>query len=122
VRLSSTFEAIAKPFGVYFLEAPERMSGTGKTTETSLKRKKIKELFSKSLELRSLRYGEDENPPLSAIAWSSRSLVARSENLLHDLLPAVLRLCSGFRLKAAVACAPHALKSAQVRIPSHFVS
>src|SRR5579863_3195732 len=51
-------------FGVCFLEAPESRS---ETMETSLKRKKIKELFSKSFDSCDLRYGADENPSLSAI-------------------------------------------------------
>jgi hypothetical protein len=41
-------------FGVYFLEALESTSETGKTMETSLKIKKIKELLCKWLDLRDL--------------------------------------------------------------------
>jgi hypothetical protein len=54
-------------FGVCLLEALEGTSETRKTIETSLKRKKIKELFSKSFESHNLRYGVDKNPSLSAI-------------------------------------------------------
>jgi hypothetical protein len=48
------------------LEARESTSETGKNIETSLKRKKIKELFSNSFLSHDLQYGADENPSLSA--------------------------------------------------------
>jgi hypothetical protein len=54
-------------FGVCFWRAPESTSETQETIETSLKRRKIKELFSNSFNARDLRYGADENPSLSAI-------------------------------------------------------
>jgi hypothetical protein len=60
------FEAFWCLFGVCFLEALERTSETYETMETSLKRKKIKELFSRLFKSRDLRYGADENPSLSA--------------------------------------------------------
>ena len=50
MRIRMRFEAIWCLFGVCFSEALESTSETGKNMETSLKRKKIKELFSKSFD------------------------------------------------------------------------
>jgi len=60
------FEAVWCLFGVCFLEALESTSETYETMETSLKRKKIKELFSNSFISCDLRYRAGENPSLSA--------------------------------------------------------
>src|SRR5271157_5347785 len=84
MSIQNSEEAIWCLFGVYFLEALESTSETQETIETSLKRKKIKELFSKSFPSRDLRYGTDENPSLSAsIACSRRSLIARKGSQLE---------------------------------------
>ena len=72
-------------FGVYFWEAPDSTNETNEIIETSLKRKKIKELFRKWLDSRDLRYGADENP-LLAVAYVKPGFIRRGKHRIPSFL------------------------------------